>query len=133
MTTDATKTKHAYTNGSCQVQAYLTSIAVSDRASSASSRFEGSISDVAFFNEALSAAQILHFDPSWEIQLSNTAKPWYCEAGDGEDLGTFNVGSPTACKQECSTAHSDRTGHTCNDVGYDSVGTADLLAQPWVR
>jgi hypothetical protein len=90
-----------------------------------SSRFEGSISDVAFFNEALSAAQIMHFEPSWEIQLSNTAKTWYCEAGDGEDLGTFNVGSPTACKQECSTAHAGRTGHTCNDVGYDSVGTAD--------
>ena len=49
------------------------------------SRFEGSISDVAFFNEALSAAQIMHFEPSWEIQLSNTARTWYCEAGDGED------------------------------------------------
>jgi hypothetical protein len=40
-------------------------------------------------------------------------------------VGTFNVGSPTACKQECSTAHADRTGHTCNDVGYGSAGTAD--------
>jgi hypothetical protein len=91
------------------------------------SRFEGSISDVAFFNEALSAARILSFDPSWEIQLSNTAKTWYCEAGDGEDLGTFNVGSPTACKQECSTVHANQTDVTCNDVGYDSVGTADSV------
>jgi hypothetical protein len=49
------------------------------------SRFEGSISDVAFFNEALSSAQIMYFDPRFEIQLSNTARTWYCEAGDGED------------------------------------------------
>ena len=30
--------------------------------------FGGSISDVAFFPEALSDAQILQLDPSWEIQ-----------------------------------------------------------------
>jgi hypothetical protein len=85
-------------------------------------KFEGSISDIAFFNEALSAAQILQFF-DWDIQLSNTAKPWYCEDDDGEDLGTFNVGSPTACKQECRTVYSDRTGHICNDIGYDFIGT----------
>ena len=33
-------------------------------------KFEGSISDVAFFPEALSDAQILQLDPSWEIQQS---------------------------------------------------------------
>ena len=43
---------------------------------------------------------------------------FYCEAGDGEDLGAFLAASGTVCLSDCISAYPTRSGHMCNDVAY---------------